>query len=568
MTYFRKSGFPAFLRYAFRAWRRAGIVAFTLFLIFFPLLLWRIRWEFCAIDKTRRRDDAIPPFSKRARAATKVSSLYAGETLCLNENGIPSYYWFDTKRLGRTGTPLFLPEKVFTSGTILGSPGSGKTQTAVALACGHLEDPRRVVVYIDCKADESWVFRTLESRCKELGRKFLYVSTEGEPSLALNPVELLADTAPDRSSFCKHLTQAMGVGQGLKHGFYEGEARSFLQLLLTEAPDASSFERMSVIAGDEKNKRLYPSRNRYDSVAGLRSALEEYAAGSQFCVSRFDPAVPKEVRENAVDFQKMLQEGGCCLYIRARRFHSLIPLITRALFESCRVVNGDRAEHERTPVALYCDELHRALPYAPGLFGEIIALSRAVQMTPVVFIMQNLAQAKSAAGLGADGNALVSELMSCPVTLYGGSTDAFTPKLILQEWGREQFETTSTAEGPNGKTTTVSEAYRRVPRVREALIEWLSTDSNSSRCFLARVARSEAGFYSVAQATPATDYATFKKLEALGWPTEGEFEGALSPRREPIFAQKSSSTLPQEKDTKTLKPSPDPAVAQALGKFA
>jgi len=524
-----------------------------LFLLLFLCVAWPLGAAFFVYfvllelrEELRRLIDTFlyvptPDLVERVHQAGR-RRFYAGEVIRLDDT-VPRLVF---GRAGILDVPFFVPKEVLTSACVTGSPGSGKTVHALSLACGAIAgDPRAVVVYLDLKGDEPSVARTLEHYAANHGKPFSFVSTEAEASHALNPLEALAGSVEWRSSFARMLVEALGVGGGLGHKFFENEAASFVEKLLSLYPTASTFEALCRTASDRSNKTLYPSEKRWENVAGLRAALEEFAEVPQLNVSCLDDGVSPEVKQRSVDFSRMLEEGGGVLYFRGRRFYGLVPLIVRGLYEAARAKNGPAAEH--TPVLLVCDELHRALPYAPGIFSELIALSRAVSLRPV-FVFQNYSQVRT---VGRD--ALVSELLDIPVSFYGGTTDGYSANLLRQEWAKEEI----TVDPQTNRTT-----YVRMPRIREALLEWVSTSAASKHCFLARVARGSGGFYTLAKSTPPTDFATYKRLSALGWPTKDELAGSLLAERSPIFSALS------EEEEESRDPETDAVVAGVLGRFA
>ena len=302
--------------------------------------------------------------------------------------------------------------KQVTSGVVVGSSGGGKSVTSLSIAVQAIEagDP---VLYVDCKGDEQSAARVLEHAAKKHGREFCYVSTEAEPSHLWNPVESLAEVAEWTGSFSSMLAKSLGLGANLGHSYFTDEAAATLDAAISSDRSASTFARLFELLNDPDNKSCYPSKKRWDDTSSLRSILRAFSEVPQFNQSSFDPSVSAEQKASAVDLRRLIENGGV-LYVRARRFHALVPTLVRTIYETVRAARTDCAEKRRT--VLVCDELHRALEgTGASLFTEVISLARAVGLVPF-FVFQAWSQIVSAGGIP-----LRDELLEIPAQFFFGA---------------------------------------------------------------------------------------------------------------------------------------------------
>ncbi len=545
--------------------------------VFPPFLIYGILNWYLRFFKTELclyKEKKCEAFNQRASKSLNSGTLYLGEGLQYDQEvGKPKYIEEITKekwvkRTVKNGNPVNVDWKSITSASLVGSPGCGKTTQAISVASQLVNfDPKSSVIYIDCKGDDPEIFRTLKHFAEQSGREFKYVSSECEPSHAFNPLEALADSVSWDSEFSKHLQAALGVGEGLGHNYFSVRGQEGIDQAIKLNREASTFSKLYEVLNDPENKELYPSRDSWKELAGLRGAINVFQEVPQFNQSRYVKSKGTESVYENVDLPKLIESGGSVIYFRMRNFHSMVPLMVRVIYQTIRILHEKGSTNQR--VVLLADELHRVLPHGPGIFSELIALSRTVSMHPI-FIFQNFSQIQSIT----KSRSLVQELLDIPVTLYFGSNDGFSKELIAGEWCNEKFksysENSSTPAGPNGVYTAknfgVSDTYLRIPQVRESLLQWLSTSSDATHCYLARIARGKGiGLYTLGKTIPATDLETYIKLKSKGWPQSSELMGAVVPERTQIFRQNTDNS---EDEIESEPSETDSTISSVLGNFS
>ena len=278
--------------------------------------------------------------------------------------------------------------------------------------------PNDCLVVCDCKGDEAVFARSLEYFAKQAGWDFRFFTTEIRPSHGFSPLEAIAQTSPYKTDWAQQVQVALGVGSGLKHNHYAVQAQRLLSRAVEKFPDASTFAKLLPHLENVDDQDLYPTKISIDQTSGVEAKVAEFAAVPALNVSSRDSSLPDDVREHVIDFERIFRKGRTVIVLHFQRFHSLVPMVCKAVFEAARKVNGELPKEEHHRVLFLADELHTVIRHgATELMTDLIDLGRASSVIPI-FSTQKLSQYEATGD-----KSLLPRLVDVPFTLFFGAND-------------------------------------------------------------------------------------------------------------------------------------------------
>ena len=478
----------------------------------------------------------VKPFDERAKDAAEKGLLYLGEDVITDpksDSGAPCHW---DGNIALTGKPY--ARATPTSILAAGSPGKGKTVWGLSLLDQWARKVNSLGFVTSMKGDAPEELRAVEFIAKKHKKKLRILDLDCTYSHCWNPIEALVSTAEWGATAALELMRALSIGTGTDSSYYSQIAASLVQQVWERSPEATTFARILAILDDPDDKQLYPDMRRWQETEGLRAVFRQFAEVPQLNVSVFDPDLPDDVRENLIDFVKLAQEGNAIVYVRMKRMENLCPVMVRAFYTALSRVNENRTKDEACQGILIADELHKALPYCPSIFGELVAVSRSASLVPV-FLLQNLSQVPPE---------LLGEFLDIPMWVYFGSKDDTTKNIFRGDWSRieifKEFD----------KPTAISSWQV----INEDLLKWLAVAENTSQVFLVRgSAEGDRGNpYFIGKAVPPTTIEEYHSFRELGWPKKGEFAGMVCGEK---------PKLGEAKPKVVTKPPKTSRIAAALG---